>query len=750
MKNSSKGITLIALIITIIILLILAGVTISQLTENGLLYKAIKAKDQTQKMQAKEELESVLIEAAIEKQQNEKYNSNDFLNQFIISKISGAQINENNVLIKKYTFLIDRELLKIISVEEIQNNEEKTESLISKISEIQSNGYSTVKLKVKDNEGTEKIVEYNIHTIIYNGNLILDGISNIEGATLSNNVYEFGSKTTDVATENENARNMVVLKVNGNLTINEGITLTACKSDDGYGGPKGMMIYCTGTLTNNGTVSMTARGAKAEGENVYLWQNLDNSYEYIPAVGATGGESITKHENQSGNGINGYVGNGRQTGGGGSGAANASDADPIAVSGAGGNGTSYSGGAGGGGCNINCYSKIKAEDGSSTGGKGGDGIGYRYSSSWASRLAGGGAGNPGGNGGQNDSGNAIDGAGENGTGGLLIIYSDNINNTGKIESNGSKGTLYTMISGGSSGGGSINIFYKNNITCTGPIEAKGGKIKGSTDELIGGNGGNGTISIGNISSGTYQSDTGNISLKEDKIELIKIQNEEVLGNNGNKIESKTEYNIDIEEKPYSAQIIWKSSDENIVTVNQNGKIKFINPGTATITCTAKTKIGIEYTDSCEITAIERLYLYYYGNQFTSITGGYEKYARTGRRFSATFNNDNIYIDCNAGYGGGGVFTVNSIDLTQYKYLKSYGQVASWATNDSAGRLMATTKSKTWGSSYVPDNSVTVSSTGKTAELLILTHDIESLQSSYYISNGFNQSHGYLYEIWLEK
>lgn len=243
-------------------------------------------------MQAKEELESVLIEAAIEKQQNEKYNSNDFLNQFIISKISGAQINENNVLIKKYTFLIDRELLKIISVEEIQNNEKKTESLISKISEVQSNGYSTVKLKVKDNEGTEKIVEYNIHTIIYNGNLILDGISNIEGATLSNNVYEFGSKTTDVATENENAKNMVILKVNGNLTINEGITLTACKSDDGYGGPKGMMIYCTGTLTNNGTVSMTARGAKAEGENVYLWQNLDNSYEYIPAVGATGGESV--------------------------------------------------------------------------------------------------------------------------------------------------------------------------------------------------------------------------------------------------------------------------------------------------------------------------------------------------------------------------------------------------------------------------------------------------------------------------
>ena len=31
-----------------------------------------------------------------------------------------------------------------------------------------------------------------------------------------------------------------------------------------FGGPKGMIVYCTGTLINNGTISMTARGAKAE------------------------------------------------------------------------------------------------------------------------------------------------------------------------------------------------------------------------------------------------------------------------------------------------------------------------------------------------------------------------------------------------------------------------------------------------------------------------------------------------------
>ena len=31
----------------------------------------------------------------------------------------------------------------------------------------------------------------------------------------------------------------------------------------GMGGPKGMFVYCTEDLTNNGIISMTARGARA-------------------------------------------------------------------------------------------------------------------------------------------------------------------------------------------------------------------------------------------------------------------------------------------------------------------------------------------------------------------------------------------------------------------------------------------------------------------------------------------------------
>ena len=141
----------------------------------------------------------------------------------------------------------------------------------------------------------------------------------------------------DVGASNKYAENMIVLKVNGDLTIEEGATLTAYASKTGHGGPKGMMIYCTGTLTNNGTVSMTARGAYAEGQNVYLWKNTDGSYETVPAVGARGADVVSSSY------VNGIKGNNainRQTAGGGSGASY------RGVSGAGSAGTSYSGGTG--------------------------------------------------------------------------------------------------------------------------------------------------------------------------------------------------------------------------------------------------------------------------------------------------------------------------------------------------------------------------------------------------------------------
>lgn len=69
MKNRSKGITLIALVITIIVLLILAGVTINTLLgDNGIMKKASSASEETKRTQAFEELKIKVMGVQTEKQ----------------------------------------------------------------------------------------------------------------------------------------------------------------------------------------------------------------------------------------------------------------------------------------------------------------------------------------------------------------------------------------------------------------------------------------------------------------------------------------------------------------------------------------------------------------------------------------------------------------------------------------------------------------------------------------------------------
>ena len=82
-------------------------------------------------------------------------------------------------------------------------------------------------------------------------------------------------------------KNSVVLKVNGDLTLDTGYTLTSVKSGTAVG--KGLFIYCTGVATINGTVNMSGVTCTAEGQNVYLWKNRDGSFEYIRKNGAPAG-----------------------------------------------------------------------------------------------------------------------------------------------------------------------------------------------------------------------------------------------------------------------------------------------------------------------------------------------------------------------------------------------------------------------------------------------------------------------------
>ena len=337
-------------------------------------------------------------------------------------------------------------------------------------------------------------IDYPVELYNYNenANYIANNIAVIAGSTYTG-MGKIGSE-----------KRMLVLKYNGDLTINSGVTITPTGTNASINGAtylctkKGMFIYCAGTLTNNGTITMTAKGTvNQSGENVYLYKNEDNTYEYVPAVGGAGGATVTSTA-----GKNGATGTGRRTGGGGSGGAyQTSGGGPWSISGAGSTGTSYSGGAGGGSVYTNGHVKKYAGNGGSNGGLGGN------AAATSSDNVGGGAGNPGGK------GIASGKSGEKGTGGLLILYTNDLNNNGSITSNGSNGGAGYWTGGGASGGGSINIFYRNNIP-KGTITAIGGNggyasLTNSYGAHIGKNGGNGgagSTTIGNISTGTFVKD----------------------------------------------------------------------------------------------------------------------------------------------------------------------------------------------------------------------------------------------------
>ena len=90
LKKSNNGITLIALVITIIVLLILAGVSIAMLTgENGILNKATTAKQKTEEVTAEER---VKLEVAGSLGENGKLDT-DLLNENLRNNVDGLTYN---------------------------------------------------------------------------------------------------------------------------------------------------------------------------------------------------------------------------------------------------------------------------------------------------------------------------------------------------------------------------------------------------------------------------------------------------------------------------------------------------------------------------------------------------------------------------------------------------------------------------------------------------------------------------------
>lgn len=108
MEKGNKGITLIALVITIIVLLILAGVTIATLTgDNGLLQKATTAKEENE--QAKE-LELIKLAVGAAKIAGEGTITKDILNSELRNSFNdNKSVFENNEKFYYNGYIIDKD-----------------------------------------------------------------------------------------------------------------------------------------------------------------------------------------------------------------------------------------------------------------------------------------------------------------------------------------------------------------------------------------------------------------------------------------------------------------------------------------------------------------------------------------------------------------------------------------------------------------------------------------------------------------
>ncbi len=439
-------------------------------------------------------------------------------------------------------------------------------------------GFRDIDLPDGDYEILVKDQAYSVELINYNDDV---HYSLEEGQT--SRVVSLGDNSTDHKT--------LVVKYHGDLTIDKGVTLTA-NTTSGLTYKKGMYLCVLGDIYNNGTISMTARGTyNQEGENVYLWKNTDDSYEYVPAEGSNGansrdidgrGRTVIVHGSKGDNGEN------RTTGGGGSGGIFDRNTYIYNVGG-GAQGTSYSGGSGGAGVyRWTNWNAVLAQDtflesnGKTNGGAGGTGFALQtdYNNHYGNG-GGGGAGTPVGTNNWTGNGSVYENtSAETGTGGLLVIYANYLNNSGKITSNGVKGASVKAnggcsAAGAGSGAGSINIFAKE-VKELGITSAIGGN-GGYANAANGGAGGDGAITInelGSILNYAKKSITLNIA------EVYNIDRSKI---------SYTKLNTIQTEDLTVGNLIFESLNPEIATVDATGKIIGVSVG--------KTRIKITDTDN---------------------------------------------------------------------------------------------------------------------------------------------------------
>lgn len=219
--RKEKGITLIALVVTIIILLILAGVVLNLIIGNhGMINRTKTAKEEYTEAQAREKLELVLVDLQTDKLMESTYNNDTYIDQKL--KSQGFGVGRNNIVsVDGWLFTINRDVPEI--VESLGRGEIEIDIIVTATSNLSTDF-------VKASVTVEIEYEETVTQILFNNTEITVPAKNAEGkyVVTINDITENGTYSLVVKDGDKKAtRNITVAGISEDMEIRNADELVA-------------------------------------------------------------------------------------------------------------------------------------------------------------------------------------------------------------------------------------------------------------------------------------------------------------------------------------------------------------------------------------------------------------------------------------------------------------------------------------------------------------------------------------------
>ena len=260
------GITLLALVVTIIVLLILAGVTISSITgNNGILTRTKEAVAAQDEANRREYLDQLMLEYSMDKTSRDE-GITDFLNELKADgRIEDFAYYDGELVLKYggYYYLAEREESFYKIARRLDTEIDGGSILISK-NNIKNAEGGKITLKDKDSV----VVIDTVNTDNFNFDIPANATVTIK---LMDDLEINNSNTTDRSAINLNEGSTLNLYVYGNVVVNSsfgeqgatGEMGTMEQNKGGKGGKAGIHVPQTATLNLYGSGTLTAFGGNA-------------------------------------------------------------------------------------------------------------------------------------------------------------------------------------------------------------------------------------------------------------------------------------------------------------------------------------------------------------------------------------------------------------------------------------------------------------------------------------------------------